>query len=229
MASNIQYVALPGVAADGNGDGIVDAADYVFWRKTFSNTGVTPCSGADGDTIANDDNARAARFSSTGPGTASAALTVDASAPDPVGLVNEPVAASGAAPLAFDSGATSLVGLATITTPSDLFVPTPLLDAALETRANWRAFGRRYYQQVCQRLEATANRNDLLVLAMDGLGNLRRQDVPATIDHQSRDPHVNDRDGQRRVDEPSAGALEAWPCANGLFNDWFSAIAGAAF
>ena len=96
-------VALPGVGADGNANGVVDAADYVLWRKTFSNTGVTPCSGADGDTIANDDNARAAHFSSTGPGTASAALTVDASAPDPVGLVNEPVAASGAAPLAFDS------------------------------------------------------------------------------------------------------------------------------
>ena len=30
-----QSVALPGMGADGNGDGIVDAADYIVWRKSL--------------------------------------------------------------------------------------------------------------------------------------------------------------------------------------------------
>ena len=34
---------------DYNGNGIVDAADYVIWRRTLDQTGLTPGSGADGN------------------------------------------------------------------------------------------------------------------------------------------------------------------------------------
>jgi hypothetical protein len=37
------------VLGDYNSNGVVDAADYIVWRKTNGQTGVTPGSGADGD------------------------------------------------------------------------------------------------------------------------------------------------------------------------------------
>jgi hypothetical protein len=45
----MQPVVMPALAGDYNQNGTVDAADYVVWRNTLRQTGLTPFSGADGD------------------------------------------------------------------------------------------------------------------------------------------------------------------------------------
>jgi hypothetical protein len=41
--------AMPTTTGDYNENGVVDAADYVLWRKTLDQTVATPGDGADGD------------------------------------------------------------------------------------------------------------------------------------------------------------------------------------
>ena len=48
-SSGTFQITIQPFAGDYNGNGTVDAADYVLWRKTLNTTGVTPYSGADGD------------------------------------------------------------------------------------------------------------------------------------------------------------------------------------
>ena len=48
-AFELQPPPGPSLPGDYNLDGMVDAADYVLWRKTLSTTGVPAFSGADGD------------------------------------------------------------------------------------------------------------------------------------------------------------------------------------
>jgi hypothetical protein len=49
MISQAVASSVPILPGDYNGDGSVDAADYVVWRKTFDSEDVTPFSGADGN------------------------------------------------------------------------------------------------------------------------------------------------------------------------------------
>jgi hypothetical protein len=143
-------------------------------------------------------------------GIANVALAVDAFALDPVRLVNEPVASSDAAPLSIELEAAK-VELATTAAHSHLFAQSRLSDAALETRENWRDFGGRSRQQVHQDLDVMSSSDDLLLLAIDRVGNFPQKDVPATVDDQSRDRHIIDRDGPLQFDEPLAVTLAARP------------------
>jgi hypothetical protein len=67
--TNVQLVVAELLLGDYNLDGIVDAADYVVWRKTLGTPVATPFSGADGDgdsTVDNDDyGVWTARFGQT--------------------------------------------------------------------------------------------------------------------------------------------------------------------
>ena len=117
--------ALPG---DYNRDGVVDAADYVVWRKTLGTTGVPAFSGADGDgdtTIDQDDyGVWRAHFGMTvpAPGAGSAAGVPTLSAPaiqirEPAELLPTETTS---APAETDLTAARAAGFAVLDNPSRL-------------------------------------------------------------------------------------------------------------
>jgi hypothetical protein len=89
--SAIEMVALPG---DYNQNGIVDAADFVVWRKTLGQTGLIPGSGADGNANGMIDSGDydfwRSHFGNV-PGSGSGA-TVSAAVPEPTTIAFVPMA-----------------------------------------------------------------------------------------------------------------------------------------
>jgi hypothetical protein len=53
LSSGITLVACSRLAGDYNGDGSVDSADYITWRKNVGHTGVDPADG-NGDLVVDD-------------------------------------------------------------------------------------------------------------------------------------------------------------------------------
>jgi hypothetical protein len=79
----------PTTTGDYNGNGVVDAADYVIWRKTLNEPAVPAGSGADGNANGTIDSGDytfwAARFANTVPGAGAGAL--NAAVPEPAAAV----------------------------------------------------------------------------------------------------------------------------------------------
>jgi hypothetical protein len=91
--------AVQVLVGDYNGNGVVDAADYVIWRKNLGQTGIPPFSGADGDgdgdVTTNDYDVWSANFGDTLPGSGSGS---DESQPVAASLGDEPVRDAGDVP-----------------------------------------------------------------------------------------------------------------------------------
>ena len=79
----------PTTTGDYNGNGVVDAADYVIWRKTLSQPAVPAGSGADGDADGTIDSGDytfwAGRFGNIVPGSGSGSFAL--AAPEPTAIV----------------------------------------------------------------------------------------------------------------------------------------------
>lgn len=86
------------LAGDFNGDGVVNSGDYLVWRRTFGQTGVTAYSGADGDGDTTIDDADfdvwRTHFGQTASGSGSGSgLSATASVPEPASVTLLAIAA----------------------------------------------------------------------------------------------------------------------------------------
>jgi hypothetical protein len=88
LVDNITAEAVVAPSGDYNGNGVVDAADYVIWRKALNEPAVPAGSGADGNANGTIDSGDydfwAARFGNTVPGAGAARVLA---VPEPAALV----------------------------------------------------------------------------------------------------------------------------------------------
>ena len=170
--------ALPG---DYNQSAKVDGGDYVLWRKTLGSS-VATYSGADGNGdghITEADYAVwRANFGNTAPGAGGAALPADATAPELVELVSEPIAIYYATSLTFEPVPAIQAQLASIATHSDPFVRLRSLDAALGALADSRSLGIRPARQVDRNLEVDAQRSRFAIVGIGPRAGLSRRTNP---------------------------------------------------
>jgi hypothetical protein len=182
-------VNAPLLPGDYNDDNVVDAADYVVWRKTLGMTGVPAYSGADGngDTTIDQDDFQVWRthFGQT---------------------LSPPGHGSGAAANAFSQSTLEVAGKTAVPAPSEM-TEGPVeagFDAVRETglamlapRAVRHDFVSR--PRVCvniSRVAEPAADNLLLLLAIDRLTHSPWQTAAVFDDRGSDNPHANDAESQ---------------------------------
>ncbi len=195
----------PAVFGDYNQNDVVDAADYVVWRKTDSTNGVPAFSGADGDgdgVIDQDDNdVWRANFSATLP---------------PSG------AGSGAAALAFTEPAVehgdAVVPAAVESTPvsfgPNVNIARLAIFSAFDDRATRRTSASGPQERIDTfRVAKSAGDKLLLLLAVDRVGRSSRQDFSVFADRENEDQAEDDLDSSSLTDEALAIALAKWQLA----------------
>ena len=176
---------LPTLTGDYNQDNVVDAADYVVWRKTVDSTTDFRADGnGDGVIDAGDYDVWRANFGATlaSPGTASAmaaATDSEALGKSPVDTSSEPNSASVARGIALET-------------------PLSRKDAAVEKAVRNN-----------QRPSAESDGNDLLLLATDKIRSPWRHH--SLVSEHGRNNHrEDDDDNGSLVDEALSAVLSAW-------------------
>jgi uncharacterized delta-60 repeat protein len=183
----------PTLLGDYNQNTVVDAADYIVWRKSLNMTGVTPYYGADGSgngSIGQEDlGVWRARFGNTAPPPAAGSGAGEESSV--AGLVSNAEAA--VAPVETEATAARAAGF-----------------AALETRTLWHDSSSRSRANVNRYSVSVSSGGDLhLLLAIDRVGRTTRQDSLANDDIGNGEYRAND-DSESEINEPLGVAFAVW-------------------
>jgi hypothetical protein len=164
-------------------DLLVEAADYVLWRKTLGNAGVPAYSGADGDgdTIVDEDDYEVwrAHFGMTVPTPAAGGHAVVPTSIASATLIHDAAVLLPEAPADFT-----------------LFSNPPRIHGSIQSRLWFRRYG----------FDESAN-DDLLLLAIDRIGRRSEfQSVAIADDFQREDIYLGNWKRLALVEEPSTVA-----------------------
>jgi hypothetical protein len=204
-------IVPPDLFGDYNLNGVVDAADYLVWRKTLGGTNVPAYSGADGDgdtTIDQDDYVVwRAHFGQTLPQPGSGAS--EASSVQTQQLRADPPAVRNIT--------TDYIGDSVVPIPKETFsapaetaavAARPASFAAIETRSLWHDLNTRSRGRIDQYRVAEFSGDDLpLLLAVDRVGRSPRQDSSVSDDNGNGERSADDDDSENEIDDALAVAL----------------------
>ena len=182
----------PALLGDYNLNNVVDAADYIVWRKSLNTTGVTPYYGADGSgngSIGQEDLAVwRARFGNTAP----------------------PAAGSGAGEESSVAGLVSNAEAAVTPVETEATAARTANFAALETRSLWHDSSSRSRAKVNRYSVGVSSGDDLhLFLAIDRVGRTTRQ-VSLANDDNGNGEYRADDDSESEINEPLGVAFAVW-------------------
>jgi hypothetical protein len=188
---------LPG---DYNLDNVVDAADYVAWRKTLGTTGLPAYSGADGDgdtTIDDDDyDVWQENFGEMLAGAGSVAAV-----PEVLGLRSQ----------SFETAETALAESNSLATGANESTARAFHFVRLDTSFRRPDSTSRLVRQPNTQFRlAESSTNELLLLAIDRIGSNRRQDLVLRDDEVDDEQNRDEEGIELRIDGPLALALAEW-------------------